>query len=220
MSLESQKAEVTTGLAEIRRRDPLMAAHVDRVGPFQPRPGQGDYFQALVRSILYQQLAGKAAAAIHARFIAAVGGFVTPGSVLATPVGDLRGAGLSGAKAASVLDLATKVADGVVPLDGIEAYEDEDIISRLSTVRGIGRWTAEMFLLFELGRLDIWPVGDLAVRAGWGMIHGLANPPTEKELKPLGDRYRPYRSLVAWYCWQAVHLSRGDMVLPAADPPG
>jgi 3-methyladenine DNA glycosylase/8-oxoguanine DNA glycosylase len=208
------KAAIETAVAQVRRIDPLMAAHVDRVGPFQPRPGQGDYFGALARSILYQQLAGKAAAAIHARFVVAVGGQVTPQAVLATPVEALRGAGLSGAKATSIVDLANKVVEGVVPLEGIETHDDEEIIARLSAVRGIGRWTAEMFLLFELGRLDVWPVGDLGVRHGWKLIHGLPEMPSARELQSLGDPYRPYRSMVAWYCWQAVHIARGDMVLP------
>lgn len=195
-----------------------MAAHIARVGPFAPRPGQGDYFPALVRSILYQQLAGKAAAAIHARFIDAVGGGVTPQAVLATPVEGLRKAGLSGAKATSVIDLASRVADGVVPLEGIEAHEDEDIITRLSTVRGIGRWTAEMFLLFELGRLDVWPVGDLGIRHGWKLIYGMDEMPSARELGPSGDKFRPYRTIPAWYSWQAVHIARGEMILPAETP--
>jgi DNA-3-methyladenine glycosylase II len=196
-----------------------MAAHIGRAGPFEPRPGHGDYFKALARSIVFQQLAGKAAAAIHARFEAAVGGQVSPAAVLGTPVEALRAAGLSGAKTASLLDLATRVSEGVVPLEGIDAYDDEEIIARLVTVRGIGRWTAEMFLLFELGRLDVWPVGDLAVRAGWALVYDLPAAPTQRELGPLGDPFRPYRTIPAWYCWQAVHMARGGVVLPAAPPP-
>ena len=204
---------IQRAVAEVASRDPLMAAHIARAGPFQPRPGHGDYFKALARSIVFQQLAGKAAAAIHGRFEQAVGGEVSPGAVLATPVEALRASGLSGAKAASLVDLATRVNDGSVPLEGIDAYDDEEIIARLSTVRGIGRWTAEMFLLFELGRLDVWPVGDLAVRAGWGLIYGLVPPPTQKELGPMGDRFRPFRTIPAWYSWQAVHLARGELVM-------
>jgi len=195
-----------------------MAAHIARAGTFQPRPGHGDYFKALARSIVFQQLAGKAAAAIHGRFESAVGGDVTAAAVLATPIETLRAAGLSGAKAASLIDLATRVTDGTVPLEGIDALDDEAIISRLSTVRGIGRWTAEMFLLFELGRLDVWPVGDLAVRAGWALIYGLDTPPTQKQLAPLGDIFRPYRTIPAWYCWEAVHMARGQVILPESQP--
>jgi DNA-3-methyladenine glycosylase II len=209
--------QLKTAVAEVSRRDPVMAAHIARVGPCQIRPGQGDYFQALARSILYQQLAGKAAAAIHARFVDAIGGQVTPDAVLATPVEALRGAGLSGAKAVSIVDLATKASDGTVPLDGIEGFDDEEIITRLTMVRGIGRWTAEMFLLFELRRLDVWPTLDLGVQQGLKLIYGLEERPTAKQMAPMGDVFRPYRTIPAWYAWQAVHIARGEMVLPAAD---
>jgi DNA-3-methyladenine glycosylase II len=100
-----------------------------------------------------------------------------------------------------------KVLDGTVPLHDIDALSDDDIVARLSTVRGIGRWTAEMFLLFQLRRLDVWPTGDLAVRAGYGLIFSIPAP-TAKELEPMGDRFRPYRTIPAWYCWRAVHMSR------------
>ncbi|MFN2462343.1 MAG: DNA-3-methyladenine glycosylase, partial [Candidatus Dormibacteria bacterium] len=202
------------------RRDPVMAAHIARVGPFQVRAGQGDYFAALSRSILYQQLAGKAAAAIHARFVVAVGGSVTPAAVLATPPEDLRAAGLSSAKTLSIIDLATRAGDGTVPLDGIDALGDEEIISRLTMVRGIGRWTAEMFLLFELRRLDVWPTLDLGVQQGLKLIYGLAERPTPKQMAPMGDVFRPYRTVPAWYAWQAVHIARGEMVLPENPAPG
>jgi DNA-3-methyladenine glycosylase II len=214
------QAAIAEAVAEVYRRDPVMAAHIDRVGPFAARPGQGDFFHALVRSILYQQLAGKAAAAIHGRFIVTVGGAVTPQAVLATPVDDIRKAGLSGAKTTSVIDLANRVTDGTVPLHGIEAYDDEEIIGRLSTVRGIGRWTAEMFLLFELGRLDVWPVGDLGIRHGWQLIYGLEQMPSARELEPMGEKFRPYRTVPAWYSWQAVHIARGEFVLPDAPTTG
>ena len=206
--------EIEAAVAEVAGRDPVMAAHIARAGPFRPRPGHGDFFKALARSIVFQQLAGKAAAAIHGRFEQAVGGDVNPGAVLATPLEALRASGLSAAKATSLIDLATRVGDGSVPLEGIDAYDDEEIIARLSTVRGIGRWTAEMFLLFELGRLDVWPVGDLAIRAGWRLIYGLDAPPTQKELGPMGDRFRPFRTIPAWYSWQAVHMARGELIVP------
>ena len=203
-------AEVAAAVAEVSRRDPVMAAHMARVGPFEVRPGQGDYFAALARSILYQQLAGKAAAAIHARFVAAIGGVVTPAAVLATPPDALRAAGLSSAKTLSIIDLATRATDGTVPLDGIDALDDEEIIARLVTVRGIGRWTAEMFLLFELRRLDVWPTLDLGVQEGLKLVYGLEARPTPKQMAPMGDRFRPYRTIPAWYSWQAVHIARGE----------
>jgi DNA-3-methyladenine glycosylase II len=195
-------AEIIEATAELAGRDSDMAACIERVGPCLIRPGLGDYFSSLVRAIAYQQLAGKAAAAIHGRFIVSVGGAVTPGAVMATPEAALRAAGLSAAKTASIRDLAARVLDGTVPLDGIEAYSDDEIIERLVLVRGIGRWTAEMFLLFELRRLDVWPVDDFAVRKGYARIHHLDDLPKPKALMALGDIYRPWRSIAAWYCWR------------------
>ncbi len=194
--------------AQVADRDPAVAALMERTGPFRlPRPTTG-HFEALAESILYQQLAGAAAAAIHRRFIALFDGSLTPESVLALPEDRLRGAGLSGSKAASIRDLAQKVAEGTVPLERIERVPDEEIIQRLTVVRGIGRWTAEMFLIFQLRRFDVWPVDDYGVRQGWTLIHGLPDLLTPKQLQPEGDRFRPYRTVAAWYCWQAVHEAR------------
>jgi DNA-3-methyladenine glycosylase II len=165
---------------------------------------------------MFQQLAGRAAAAIHARFVTAVGGNVTPRAVLDTPPEALRAAGLSGNKALAIVDLATKATDGTVPLESLGELGDEDIITRLSAVRGIGRWTAEMFLMFELGRPDIWPTDDFGVRNGWTLIHSLPRLIKPKELQQEGERFRPYRSVAAWYCWQAVALLRKPMLLPDA----
>lgn len=171
----------------------------------EPRPGGAlDHFGALCRSIMFQQLAGKAASTIHGRFLDLFGGVATPEALLALPEGALRGAGLSGNKAASVTDLAAKVVSGEVDLDHTATLDDEELIAQITTVRGIGRWTAEVFLMFQLGRLDVWPVGDLGVRKGFGLAWGLAETPTAKALVPLGDPYRPYRSVVAWYCWRAM----------------
>ena len=191
--------------------DPAMAALVDIVGPctLKPRRLAGGHFGALARSILYQQLAGKAAASIHARFLALFeDGSPTPEAVLALPDVALRGAGLSGSKAASIKDLAAKVLDGSVRLDGIGRRPDEEVVERLCQVRGIGRWTAEMFLMFTLGRPDVWPTGDYGVRKGWAVVHGRPEAmPTPKELEVAGEAYRPYRSVAAWYCWRALEVS-------------
>jgi 3-methyladenine DNA glycosylase/8-oxoguanine DNA glycosylase len=185
-----------------------MADLARRAGPFMlPKP-QTSHFEALAESILYQQLAGAAAAAIHRRFVALFDDGIRPQAVLAMPVERLRAAGLSGAKATSILDLAAKVADGTVPLEDVEGLPDEDIIERLSLVRGIGRWTAEMFLIFQLRRLDVWPVDDYGVRQGYALAYSLRELPKPKELMVLGERFRPYRTVPAWYCWRAVHLSR------------
>ena len=211
--------DVDGAVASVAAADPLMRAFISRAGPFEPRAGGGDYFASLARAIMYQQLAGRAAAAIHARFVQAIGGEVTPQAVLSTSPEALRSAGLSGNKAAAIVDLATKVADGTVPLAELHELDDEEIIARLSSVRGIGRWTAEMFLMFELGRLDVWPVDDYGVRNGWTLIHSLPAIITPRKLRQEGERFRPFRSVAAWYCWRAVSLLRGDLVLPQAAEP-
>lgn len=196
--------------AEIARRDKVMAALMKRTGAFRlPRP-TADHFAALAESILYQQLAGAAAAAIHGRFVALFNGNLSPKAVLALRPARLRAAGLSGNKTASIRDLATKVANGTIPLKRISRLSDEEIVARLSVVRGIGQWTAEMFLIFQLRRLDVWPVSDYGVRKGYSLAYGLRDLLTPKELQVKGERFRPYRTVAAWYCWQAVHEARRD----------
>jgi DNA-3-methyladenine glycosylase II len=193
-----------------------MAKLLVAVGPPKLRPRHDTHFEALVRSIVYQQLAGSAAAAIHGRLVAAVDGEVTPERIVALTLPEMRGAGLSGNKAASISDLAMKVLDGTVVLEPrrLSRESDDELVARLSSVRGIGRWTAEMFLLFQLRRLDVWPTGDLGVRRGYGLAHG-APMPSPRELEPLGDVYRPYRSVAAWYCWRAneVYAAAADSAL-------
>ena len=188
-----------------------MARLIEAVGPFNPRPPLDDYFSALARSIAFQQLAGRAAAAIFGRFTTSLDGRLTPEAVARAGPDVYRAAGFSAAKEASLRSLAGHVLDGSLPLDGIEAYTDDEIVERLVAVRGIGRWTAEMFLIFQLGRPDVWPVDDFAVRKGYGLAHRLEVPPTPKQLQALGDVYRPHRTVAAWYCWRA-----NDTVLPEA----
>jgi DNA-3-methyladenine glycosylase II len=168
------------------------------------------HFQALVRSIVYQQLAGPAAAAIHGRVVSALGEDVSPERVLSTPEEAMRSAGLSANKLASLRDLAVKVLDGTVVLDpkGLSREPDDEVVSRLTTVRGIGVWTAQMFLIFQLRRLDIWPTGDLGVRKGYSLAWQIPLP-TPRELDALGEPMRPYRSVLAWYCWRACELYAG-----------
>src|SRR6185437_7516946 len=203
-------------------RDPVIARLVAEAGlPRLPKPTD-THFAALVRSIVYQQLAGAAAQAIHRRLVAALGGEVVPERILATPPETLRAAGLSGAKLLSLQDLAAKVLDGTVPLNPrqLARESDTEIVARLTTVRGIGKWSAEMFLMFQLRRLDIWPTGDLAVRKGYGLAWDIPTP-TVKQLDALGEPYHPYRSIVAWYCWRAAQLYAGTAAtaLTAQPPP-
>jgi DNA-3-methyladenine glycosylase II len=196
-------------IAEVASRDPVLADLVARVGPIRHRPRVPDGpFAALVRAIVFQQLAGRAAQAIFGRVRAAVGEELTPESLNAASDAALRAAGLSANKLASLRDLSAKVLDGTVVLTRTSRRSDEELISRLTAVRGIGRWTAEMYLMFQLRRLDVWPVDDLGVREGYALAWKLDPPPTPKELEPLGERFRPYRSIVARYCWAAVPLLR------------
>ena len=184
--------------------DPAFKTIVGQVGPLALRPPHDDAFQALLRAIVFQQLAGAAASAIHGRVVALFKGAPTPQALLKLKPERLRGAGLSANKLLAVTDLARKFSDGTVPVHDLESLEDEAVIERLVTIRGIGRWSAEMFLLFQLRRPDIWPVDDLGVRNGWRNIHGLDEAPKPKELALLGEPFKPQRSAVAWYCWRAV----------------
>jgi DNA-3-methyladenine glycosylase II len=171
-SLSPRRPTFASAARELAARDPVIARLVTAAGLPRLRVPRGTHFAALVRSIVYQQLAGPAASAIHARVVAALDGEVTP-----------------------------------------EAMQ--------AAVRGIGPWTAEMFLLFQLRRLDVWPTGDLGVRRGYGLAWGVPMP-SAKELEPLGDRFRPYRSVVAWYCWHAsdLYTGMGATLLAPAEPDG
>jgi DNA-3-methyladenine glycosylase II len=190
-------------------RDPVLGRLIAEAGPPNVSRPTETHFAALVRAITYQQLAGAAANAIHGRLVTALGE-VAPERLLALPPEALRAAGLSGNKAASLTDLATKVLDGTVILDPprLRRLSDDEVVARLSEVRGIGKWTAEMFLMFQLQRLDVWPTGDLGVRKGFGLAWGIPTP-TPKQLEPLGEPFRPYRSVLAWYCWRAAELYGG-----------
>jgi DNA-3-methyladenine glycosylase II len=192
---------------ELAERDPVIERLVAEAGlPVWRKPTE-THFATLVRAITNQQLAAPAARAIHGRLVTALAGEVTPDRLIALPDEAMRAAGLSAAKAASLKDLAAKVLDGTVVLDPrrLARQSDTEVVERLSSVRGIGRWTAEVFLIFQLRRLDVWPTGDLGVRRGYGLAWNVPTP-TPKELDRLGETYHPYRSIVAWYCWRAIEL--------------
>jgi len=164
-------------------------------------------FDALAESIAYQQLSGKAAATIFGRVRALYPKRkkLDPEQLLATPDETLRAAGLSRAKTAALKDLAAKTIDGTVPSGRVLfRMSDDEIIARLTQVRGIGRWTVEMLLLFDLGRPDVWPVDDYGVRKGFAKAFGRRKLPTPKELMKFGEKWRPYRSVAAWYFWRAL----------------
>ena len=192
----------------VAKSDPRFAALIARSRRFDVvanelvRP-----FDALAESIAYQQLSGKAAATIWGRVRALFGKrkWLDPEAVLKTPDEKLRAAGLSRSKVAALKDLAAKTIDGTVPRRReLVRMTDEEIIERLTKVRGIGRWTVEMLLLFDLGRLDVWPVADYGVQKGFAKTFGKRKLPTPKQFAKIGDKWRPYRSVAAWYFWRAL----------------
>lgn len=196
---------IQAALVDLAGRSAVLGALIANHGPYRPRRSpEPDVFASLARAIIFQQLAGKAAASIHRRFVEKLGGEVSPETVLATDPEDIRAAGLSRAKRDAVVDLARHAQDGWLDLATLDGLDDGALTQRLCRVRGIGPWTAQMFLLFELGRLDVWPTGDLAVRKGFGQAFGHPQAPTARALEPLGDPFRPYRSIVAWYCWRLL----------------
>ena len=185
-------------------QDPLFGPWVKQIGTIRLPVSDATPFFYLVRAICYQQLATKAAMTIHGRVMDALKGDVSPEKVMRVRETTLRKAGLSGNKYKAIRDLATKIRSGEVEVHDLEEQSDEEVIRRLVTVRGIGVWTAQMYLIFRLHRPDVWPVGDLGVRAGFSKVHGLDEYPKEKELEPLGDAYRPWRSAAAWYCYRVL----------------
>lgn len=194
-------------IAALKAIDAPLAALIERVGPYRlklrtaPNP-----FQALMRSIVYQQLSGKAAATIYGRVLDLFpeDELPLPQHILDTPDEALREAGLSRAKTAAVKDLAAKTLGGIVPERAVlRTLEDEAIIERLTAVRGVGRWTVEMLLIFYLGRPDVLPVTDLGVRKGFMLTYDLDDLPSPSALREHGQRWEPYRSVASWYLWRA-----------------
>jgi len=163
-------------------------------------------FEALVRAIVYQQLAGSAAAAIHGRLTALFDGEITAHALLRRRITTLRKVGLSEAKAHAVRDLSKKRIDGVVPdLATLQTLSDDEIIERLTTVRGVGRWTVEMMLIFRLGRADVLPLNDLGILKGYQFAYDQTELPKPKALAAVGERWAPYRTVASWYLWRACH---------------
>jgi 3-methyladenine DNA glycosylase/8-oxoguanine DNA glycosylase len=192
----------------LRRVDTKLARIIDLSGPCTLAPTTWPPFRALFRSIVYQQLSTKAATTILGRVVALFPGeFPTPEQVLAAPEEALRGAGLSANKLRSVRDLAEKTLAGVVPdRAALARMEDEDIVTHCTRVRGVGRWTVEMMLMFHLGRPDLLPVDDLGVRKGALRVYGLRKLPTAERLEKLAAPWRPWRSVGSWYMWRATEL--------------
>jgi len=190
----------------LMRRDPVLGGLVKRFGACGlTSAGDRDRFEVLVRSIVSQQLSAKAAMTIHGRVIEALGtGRATPDGILSIAEDRLRACGLSWAKVASVRDLATKVTEGSLALEALDTLEDEAAIEAMTGVRGIGRWSAEMFLIFRLGRPDILPVGDVGVQRAMRALYGLRKHPSPARMMALARPWRPYRSVACWYLWRSL----------------
>jgi DNA-3-methyladenine glycosylase II len=184
----------------------VLATLIRKHGPCGLAAAQrADHFSALVRAIVGQQLSTKAAATIHRRLIALVGDVAaTPASVACLTDDQLRSVGLSRQKTAYLRDLCAKVAGGVVHLDALERMTDDDVIAELTTIKGVGRWTAEMFLMFRLHRPDVLPVGDLGIVNAVKNVYGLRKKPTAARIMQIGEAWRPYRSVASWYLWRSL----------------
>ncbi len=195
-------------MRHLRRVDAVLRRLIDECGPYPPR-SPGDPYEALIRSIMFQQLAGAAASAILARLLSLFGSderYPTPEELLATTDEQFRAAGVSRQKAGYLRDLAQQLQDGRLDLRTLAASEDAEVIERLTVVRGVGEWTAQMFLMFQLGRLDVLPVGDLGVRRGMQVAYGLDDTPSPAEAMAIGEPWSPYRSVGAWYMWRAADI--------------
>jgi DNA-3-methyladenine glycosylase II len=192
----------------LRRVDPVLSRLIDRVGRVPPGPRtEGTHFGAIARAIVFQQLSGQAARTIHGRFEALFGGrSPTAEELLATSDEQLRAAGLSRAKVVYLKDLAQRVVTGALPVDRLHELEDAALLEALTGVKGIGRWTAQMFLLFRLGRPNVLPDLDLGIRKAIQHVYGLRRTPTPEEVLTRGAVWSPYASVAAWYLWRSLEL--------------
>lgn len=191
----------------LRKADPRLAAVIERVGPCRLEiRSDGTHFEHVLKAIIYQQLSGKAAATIHGRVVTLLGGTPTPDAVLAVPDEPLRAAGLSRQKMSYVRDLARQVAAGAVPLETIDRLDDDDVIAALSSVKGVGRWTAQMFLMFRLGRPNVLPAEDLGIRKGVQLAYRTRGLPPPKRVLAIGRPWAPHATVASWYLWRSLEL--------------
>lgn len=200
--------DADAAVAHLSTVDPVLGALMQRAGPYRPSTNAApDVFHSLMRAIVYQQLSGKAAGTIHARVLTALNQGDAPGAAAIQTTDDttLRGAGLSANKLAGLRALAAAQLAGELPDESrIDEYDDAELIERYSAIRGIGRWTVEMLLMFHLGRPDVMPIHDLGVRKGYALTYGLDALPKPKALEAAADVWRPYRSVASWYMWRAL----------------
>lgn len=205
----------------LKRADPTLARVIERVGTcrFTPR-AEGTHFDAVARSIVYQQLSGSAAHTIYTRVLGIYGGRApSPAELLDTPEPTLRAAGLSRQKIAYLMDLARKASAGEIPIDTLHELSDAEIIDALTCVKGVGRWTAQMFLMFRLGRPDVLPELDLGIRKGIQRAYGLRALPSDARIRKLGRAWTPYCTIASWYLWQLLDVD-GVTGTPAAKRQG
>jgi DNA-3-methyladenine glycosylase II len=205
MSRALSEADFARARRTLMRRDPRLGALIKRVGRCRLADSRGhDPFAGLVRVILSQQLSGKAADTIYGRVVALAGGpeRLTPANLRALEAAALRGAGVSGPKITYFFDLADRVLDGRLDLHAFDDHGDEDVIAAITAVRGLGRWSAEMFLMFRLNRGDVFPVADLGIVKGMQKLFGMKRRPSVPTMERLAESWRPYRSVAAWYLWR------------------
>ena len=210
-----RKFSIRAATAHLREADPVIADLMAEHGPYTPRPGD-DAWSALVRAILFQQLAGAAAAAIQRKWFAFYGdedATPTPEQILDTSDEDFRSCGISRQKMSYFRDLALHTSDGRLKLSRLNRMSDDAVIAALTQVKGIGEWTAHMHLMFHLGRPDILPVGDLGVRKGMQIAYGLDEMPTPKEAIAIGAEWAPFRSVASWYMWRVADTFTPDQQL-------
>ncbi len=203
--------------AHLRAADPVVAALIDEHGPYRPRPSEGtspaDYYNALQRTILFQQLAGPAARSIQRKWFALYSKQdrpPTPKEVLKTTDEQFRAAGVSRQKAGYLRDLAAKALDQTLDFGGFETMSDDEIVERITAVKGLGEWSAHMFMMFTLGRPDVLAVGDLGIRNGMKTAYALPQAPTPREALAIGAPWAPYRSVGAWYMYRAIDTQDPD----------
>lgn len=200
--------DYSTAISALQIADPILGSAIAQIGncTLDQQQQSGDLLSSLARSILYQQLSGKAAGAIHNRFLALYSNqpFPTAANILATPDDILRGVGISRPKVVYLKDLAEKVQDGLPTLSELEPLDDETIIQTLLHIKGIGRWTVQMLLIFRLHRWDVLPVDDLGIRSGARRLYSLPELPNKKTLEQLGQPWQPYRTIASWYLWRSL----------------
>jgi DNA-3-methyladenine glycosylase II len=199
-------AKMKRAVAQICLADPKFIPIVEAspLCPIGRTAAKVSNFESLVESVISQQLAIRAADTIHARLVALANGKIAPARIAKLSQADLRSVGLSGAKTKTIQGLSSAALSGEIEIDKLHLLDDELVSEQLNSLWGIGPWTVDMFMMFQLGRMDTWPTGDLGVRRGWEKLHRLKEEIEPKKLHSKGEKFRPHRSVVAWYCWRAI----------------